>query len=457
MYEEKIDPEIISLKYKMQDLVHNYFKNNKKLDYLEYKLVTDIDQIESLNYEVNILKEILKQLQKLNKETCKRCQYKILQNIKNIRSYTPSMPGHIHRKVAGRKNVKLLLNHKKSISPEMKEFDTNENIGDISSISRDGERISYYSISNKNLVPKKRKKLNKTENISSNNNNINNNKYNFSTVNRNKDSSISKNKNKRIFVNKGLTPNKQLVKKRNYNIINKDKYKTISRTGNVSDNEFIEKKIIRKSNNKKPLTSNNRTNFKKNINIKNKINNKLDNRNKSLNKSDLSENGNKKYDKFKNQRKNLTTNNLLKSKEKHNKINNNNNIKKKININNNVNRNDKDKDNGRKMESNISNEYLEDYHVIGDYIPRFPDENEVEDDDYFYYDDEKYHNKKNEKNEENKRDDFKEIKVTKIKNLESYNKEMNSKEDRNIDIKNNDNDNYNDNNIIKNNAEGKKV
>ena len=179
MYEEKIDPEIISLKYKMQDLVHNYFKNNKKLDYLEYKLVTDIDQIESLNYEVNILKEILKQLQKLHKETCKRCQYKILQNIKNIRSYTPSMPGHIHRKVAGRKNVKLLLNHKKSISPEMKEFDTNENIGDISSISRDGERISYYSISNKNLVPKKRKKLNKTENISSNNNNINNNKYNF--------------------------------------------------------------------------------------------------------------------------------------------------------------------------------------------------------------------------------------------------------------------------------------
>jgi hypothetical protein len=73
MYEEKVDPEIISLKYKMQDLVHNYFKNNKKLDYLEYKLVTDIDQIESLNYEVNILKEILKQLQKLHKETCKRC------------------------------------------------------------------------------------------------------------------------------------------------------------------------------------------------------------------------------------------------------------------------------------------------------------------------------------------------------------------------------------------------
>ena len=72
MNEEKIDLEIINQKFKIQDLVHNYFKNYKKFDYLEYKIVTDIDEIESLNYEVNTLKEILKELKKLQK------YYKIL-------------------------------------------------------------------------------------------------------------------------------------------------------------------------------------------------------------------------------------------------------------------------------------------------------------------------------------------------------------------------------------------
>ena len=55
---------MISKKYKIQDLVHNYFKKNKKLDYLEYKLITDIDELQSLNYEVNILKEIFKKIVK---------------------------------------------------------------------------------------------------------------------------------------------------------------------------------------------------------------------------------------------------------------------------------------------------------------------------------------------------------------------------------------------------------
>ena len=134
MYGEKIDPEMISIKYKMQDLVHNYFKKNKKLDYLEYKLITDIDEIESLNYEVKTLKEILKQLQKYHKEDCKKCQCKILQNIRTLRSTTPNIPEHIRRKVAGRRNVKALLNKKKSVSPKFKELDTDECIGSISSI-----------------------------------------------------------------------------------------------------------------------------------------------------------------------------------------------------------------------------------------------------------------------------------------------------------------------------------
>ena len=133
----------------MQDLVHNYFKKNKKLDYLEYKIITDIDELHSLIYEVNTLKEIFKQLLKFNKESCKRCQYKILQNIKNIRSTTPNMPEHIRRKVAGRRNIRMLLNKKKSVSPKLKELNTNEFIGSISSISKDEDRLSFCSISNK--------------------------------------------------------------------------------------------------------------------------------------------------------------------------------------------------------------------------------------------------------------------------------------------------------------------
>ena len=108
---DKINREIISRKYKMKDLIYNYFKKNKTLEYLEYKIISDLDQLELINYEANTLKEILKQLQKYYKEDCKRCRYKILLNINYLRSATPDIPGHNRRKIAGKRNVKLLLNN----------------------------------------------------------------------------------------------------------------------------------------------------------------------------------------------------------------------------------------------------------------------------------------------------------------------------------------------------------
>ena len=292
MFEEKIDPEIISIKYKMQDLVHNYFKNNKKLDYLEFKIISDLDEIESLNFEVNTLKEILKQFQKFQKETCKRCQFKILQNIKILRNFTPNKPEHIRRKVDGRRNIKILLNNKRSLSPEIKELNTDENIGDISSISRDDDRISYISIGNNNIMTKKNEKLIKNNNEIKKNYNINN---KARLYNINKNNNISKNKIKTIYENKKvLTPNKQLIKKRNFN---KDKYRTIVKKENVSDNEVDKNKITKKSFNKKKL---NNYSYKKNNNIKNnKIkNNKnekiINKKNKSSDESSITENEKKK-------------------------------------------------------------------------------------------------------------------------------------------------------------------
>ena len=336
MNEEKIDLEIINQKFKIQDLVHNYFKNYKIFDYLEYKIVTDIDEIESLNYEVNTLKEILKELKKLFKEKCRKCQYKILQNINHIRSSTPGLPEHVRRKVAGRKNVRILLNKKKSVSPRMKEIDINEKIGSISSISRDEERISFVSITNNNIIPSKNKKLNRS--------NINNNRSRLSNANKTtRLSNLNKSNecliNKKKYNNKGLTPNKQLTNKRKNNI-NKTKYQTISRKSNVSDDEYDKKRILKKEKEKKlNLTHNG----------------------KAIKKNNVNRNNNNKIDK-----KNLTKKNLNIFKDK------------------------KAKKMGKEKIKSVENtliDYLEDYHVEGDYIPRYPDENEIDEDDYFYSED----------------------------------------------------------------------
>ena len=119
MYNEGLDPDLVSMKYRMQDLVVNYFRKTNNLDLLEYKFITDLDELESLSYELNIQKEILKQLNKYHKETCKKCQFKILKTIKNIRSVTPTFPGHVRRKVAEKKNIKYPT-YKKSVSPKLR-------------------------------------------------------------------------------------------------------------------------------------------------------------------------------------------------------------------------------------------------------------------------------------------------------------------------------------------------
>ena len=107
MYDDGLDPELVSLKYRMQDLLVNYFKKSNRLEYLEYKFLTDIDTLESLTFEVNTQKEILKQLVKYNKESCKKCQFKILQNIKNIRSRTPTFLNHVREKLLKEKVGKI--------------------------------------------------------------------------------------------------------------------------------------------------------------------------------------------------------------------------------------------------------------------------------------------------------------------------------------------------------------
>ena len=58
MYNEGLDPELVSMKYRIQDLIVNYFKKSNKLDLLEYKFITDLDTLESLSYELNTQKEI---------------------------------------------------------------------------------------------------------------------------------------------------------------------------------------------------------------------------------------------------------------------------------------------------------------------------------------------------------------------------------------------------------------
>ena len=70
MYNEGLDPELVSLKYRIQDMIVNYFNKSNKLDLLEYKFITDLDTLETLSFELNTQKEILKQLNKYHKETC---------------------------------------------------------------------------------------------------------------------------------------------------------------------------------------------------------------------------------------------------------------------------------------------------------------------------------------------------------------------------------------------------
>ena len=67
MYNEGLDPELVSLKYRIQDMIVNYFNKSNKLDLLEYKFITDLDTLETLSFELNTQKEILKQLNKYHK------------------------------------------------------------------------------------------------------------------------------------------------------------------------------------------------------------------------------------------------------------------------------------------------------------------------------------------------------------------------------------------------------
>ena len=330
MFNEILDPELVSLKYRIQDMIVNYFKKTNKLDLLEYKFTTDLDSLESLSYEINTQKEILKQLNKYYKETCKKCQFKILQTIKNIRSVTPSAPSHVRRRVAIKKNVKY-TNNKKSVSPTFRELKINENqnIDDISSIIKD-DRTSFYSTSNNNIIQAQKQKQ---KNLGNKNKHMNkiigNNNINIKRIN--------KNNNKEM--NRKLTPdrfninkNKNLI--RNNNIINK------KNNLNLSEDKYNNKKKI----NQKDI---NKTKTKFNNNIKTKNNS---------NKSGISKD-------------NIKTQNLK-------------------NINGNI-----------KHKYNKTEYKLEDYQVIGDYIPRFPDEKDLEEDDYFYYDTDKENkNKLNIKN-----------------------------------------------------------
>lgn len=280
MYNEGLDPELVSIKYRIQDLIVNYFKKSNKLDLLEYKFITDLDTLESLSYELNTQKEILKQLNKYHKETCKKCQFKILQTIKNIRSVTPNFPSHVRRKVAGRKNIRQMMN-KKSVSPKYRELKMNENekFGNISSILKDDDKTSFYSTSNNNLVPTQKKR------------NMGNKR-------------IYNGKVKNNGVNRKLTPdsNSKLYNRRNYNYnnirknnISSDKYKA----NNLNKKEIRNKALSKDSNIKRQNIGNNikrknnyeKTSFKMNNRIKKTINGeknikgKINEKNNGLNKN----------------------------------------------------------------------------------------------------------------------------------------------------------------------------
>ena len=261
MYNEGLDPELVSMKYRIQDLIVNYFKKSNKLDLLEYKFITDLDTLESLSYELNTQKEILKQLNKYHKETCKKCQFKILQTIKNIRSVTPNFPSHVRRKVAGRKNIRQMMN-KKSVSPKFRELKMNENekFGNISSILKDDDKTSFYSTSNNNLVPTQKKR------------NMGNKR-------------IYNGKVKNNGGNRKLTPdsNSKLSNRRNYNYnsirksnLSSDKYKA----NNLNKKEIRNKALSKDSNIKRQNIGNNikrknnyeKTSFKMNNRIKKAIN-----------------------------------------------------------------------------------------------------------------------------------------------------------------------------------------
>ena len=158
MCDDEIDHELVSRKYKIKDKIHKYFKKNKILDLLEYKFTTDLDELDSLKYQANALKDILKYLKILQNEACNKCRCKILQKIKAI---TPQKRKPIRRKVVGGRNIKEVL--KKSISPKKLKMNINECIDDISSIAKnDDKSCSFCSISNKHLLSNtKSKKTNK--------------------------------------------------------------------------------------------------------------------------------------------------------------------------------------------------------------------------------------------------------------------------------------------------------
>ena len=344
MYNEGLDPELVSLKYRIQDMIVNYFNKSNKLDLLEYKFITDLDTLETLSFELNTQKEILKQLNKYHKETCKKCQFKILQTIKNIRSATPTPPSRVRRKVPQRKNMKYATN-KKSVSPKFRELkiNQNQNIDDISSIIKDDDRTSFYSTSNNNIIQAQKQKQK--------NYLVNKDKRMKKTIGNNNINKINKNNN--IYGknnNRKLTPDKYNVYKNGTNI-DKNNNNLHSRTkSNLSEDKY------------------------NNINPKKKINQKISN-----SKSPINKDKNKSKTKFNNVKSKNNTNkpNLNISNNKIKNFNTNGSIKHKLN----------------------KTEYkLEDYQVIGDYIPRFPDEKDLED-DYFYYDTDK-ENKEN-KNEIN--------------------------------------------------------
>ena len=335
MYNEGLDAELVSMKYRIQDLIVNYFKKSNKLDLLEYKFITDLDTLESLSYELNTQKEILKQLNKYHKETCKKCQFKILQTIKNIRSVTPNFPSHVRRKVAGRKNIRQMMN-KKSVSPKFRELKMNENekFGNISSILKDDDRTSFYSTSNNNLMQtqKKRNKMHKR---------------------------IYNGKGKNNGVNRKLTPDS------NYKLYNRNFYNyNYNRKSNVSNDKYKTNNLDKKLMRSKALSRD--SNIKKQ-NVGNNI-----------------------------KRKNNYITTSFKSNNRIKKINNGEKNKKgKIT----------DKNNGLnkiKLHKQNKTEYnLEDYQVIGDYIPRFPDEKDLEDDYFFFDNDKENKNKMNINNNKN--------------------------------------------------------
>ena len=376
MYNEGLDQDLVSKKFRIQDLVVNYFQKSYILDKLEYKFITDLDTLEELSYELNTQKEILKQLNKYHKETCKKCQFKILQTIKNIRSITPDYPSHVRRKVAVKKNIKYTMNEK-SVSPKFRELkmNQNENIDNISAILND-DRTSFYSNSNNNIIQKQ-----KPRNLVNKNKKINKNGMTNNINKINKNSTYEKKKNK--IGNRKLTPDINNNNK-NYNKINRtgNNYNRISNVSADKYNKNIKKAIQKKGASKA-------INKDKNIRKEN-IRNNLNYRN--INAANENKIGyNKINNKIKGNNKNINTNTNHKiSKTEYN---------------------------------------LEDYQVIGDYIPRFPNEKDLEDNDYFYYDndnDKENNNKINIK--DNNNENNKDLNISKKPNLEiKLNKNSNIK------------------------------